>query len=126
MSPMNTKRPNDEERDDLRDLGVSIEQLRGAARGPAVRIPASVDATIRAAARQREATIRLGLEWLAAGGQVVVDVEDDDIQLRVQEIDLSNKHAQADLFLAVKGLLEETVAFRKHFCTAEIDKLFAK
>ena len=64
---------------------------------------------------QREATIRLGLEWLAAGGQVVVEVDGDDVKLmKNEEFRMQNfEYAQAELFLAVKGLLAETVAFRK-------------
>jgi hypothetical protein len=35
------------------------------------------------------------------------------------------KHAQEDLFLAVKGLLAETVAFRKHFHITEMNGIFS-
>ncbi len=90
--------------------------------------------TLAAVTAQREATIRLGLEWLAAGGQVVVDVEEDDVMLSPQTTKVSEtfvvsdsgKYAQADLFLAVKGLLEETIAFRKHFHVGDAEKLISR
>jgi len=81
--------------------------------------------TLAAVTAQREATIRLGLEWLAAGGQVVVNVEGDEALLRRHDEGgmMKAEYAQSDLFLAVKGLLAETVAFRKHFLMAEGEKL---
>ena len=74
---------------------------------------------------QREATIRLGLEWLSAGGQVVVEVEGDEVLLsQTSEVlktsKVSGKYAQAELFTAVKGLLAETVAFREQFQTGKL------
>ncbi|MBC8334696.1 MAG: single-stranded-DNA-specific exonuclease RecJ [Anaerolineales bacterium] len=83
--------------------------------------------TLAAVTAQREATIRLGLEWLAAGGQVEVEVEGDEVMLsqtseiRPQTSENSGKYAQAELFLAIKGLLAETVAYRKHFHVSEPD-----
>jgi single-stranded-DNA-specific exonuclease len=82
--------------------------------------------TLAAVTAQREATIRLGLEWLAAGGQVVVNVEGDEVNLmQNDEGGMQNfEHAQADLFLAIKGLLAETVAFREHFQDMDVAKTF--
>ena len=71
---------------------------------------------------QREATIRLGLEWLAAGGQVHVESDGDDVFFSTPSTPVE-PYAQTDLFLAVKGLLEETAAFRKHFQTVEPQQL---
>ena len=84
--------------------------------------------TLAAVSAQREATIRLGLEWLATGGQVVVDVERDKVKLiQNSELGIQNsEHAQAELFLAIKGLLAETLAFRKHFQTGEAETLIVK
>jgi len=76
---------------------------------------------LAAVTAQREATIRLGLEWLAAGGQVKVEVEGNDIWLSQpseiinQTSKDSGKYAQAELFLAIKGLIAETTAYRKYF-----------
>ncbi|MBT3337528.1 MAG: single-stranded-DNA-specific exonuclease RecJ [Anaerolineae bacterium] len=78
--------------------------------------------TLAAVTAQREATIRLGLEWLAAGGQVQVVVEDDDICLS-KPSGAIEKYAQADLFLAIKGLLAEIDAYRKHFHIADAKEL---
>ncbi len=77
---------------------------------------------LAAVTAQREATIRLGLEWLASGGQVQVEVEEDDVFLSKPSGTIE-KHAQAELFLAVKGLLAETIAFRKHFRGGDIKHL---
>ncbi len=82
--------------------------------------------TLAAVTAQREATIRLGLEWLAAGGQVEVEVDLDNVQLsQTSEVlktsEVSGKYAQAELFLAIKGVLAETVAYRKHFHVSEPD-----
>ncbi len=84
---------------------------------------------LAAVTAQRESTIRLGLEWLAAGGQVVVDVDGDDVRLsQIPEVletsAILGEYAQADLFLAVKGILEETIAFRKHFHGVDVSSLF--
>ena len=71
---------------------------------------------LAAVTAQREDTIRLGLEWLSAGGQVVVDVIEDNVQLsQASEVSRSAKYVKEELFIAVKGLLGETVAFRAWF-----------
>ncbi len=76
---------------------------------------------LAAVTAQREATVRLGLEWLAAGGQVHVEAEEDDVFFSKPSTPIE-PYAQADLFLAVKGLLEETLAFRKNLQIGETDK----
>ncbi len=81
--------------------------------------------TLAAVTAQREATIRLGLEWLAAGGQVHVETDDDDVFFSKPSTPIE-PYAQADLFLAVKGLLEETLAFRKHFMDGYAEKVIVK
>ena len=78
---------------------------------------------LAAVTAQREATIRLGLEWLAAGGQVMVDVEGDEVKLMQNDesgMQSSDKYVKKEFFIAVKGLLEEALAFREHFRVAEI------
>ena len=73
------------------------------------------------ATAQRESTIRLGLEWLSAGGQVVVEVDGDEVLLTKNDeggtmnIKLETKYAKEELFIAIKALLAETVAFRRLF-----------
>jgi single-stranded-DNA-specific exonuclease len=80
--------------------------------------------TLAAVTAQRESTIRLGLEWLAAGGQVHVETDDDDVFFSKPSTS-GEPYAQADLFLAVKGLLEETVAFREHFRTSKVETILS-
>ena len=78
--------------------------------------------TLAAVTAQREVTVRLGLEWLAADGQVHVETEDDNVFFSTPSTPIE-PYAQADLFLAVKGLLEETVAFRKHFLLRDVNTI---
>jgi single-stranded-DNA-specific exonuclease len=86
-------------------------------RGGKVAIPELASATA-----QREATVRLGLEWLAAGGHLRIEGE-TDLQLSAGD-STSNPYLQAELYVAVKGLLEETAAYRAHFARAEAHSLF--
>lgn len=71
---------------------------------------------------QREGAIRLGLEWLAAGGHVSMQREDDTILLSPGNGEL-NQYLQRELYVAVKGILEETAAYRAHFQRAEAERL---
>ena len=73
---------------------------------------------------QREGTIRLGLEWLAAGGHISIhrDGSHDAMLLSPGMGDL-NQYLQRELYMAVRGILEETAAFRAHFQRAEAEKL---
>ena len=65
---------------------------------------------------------RLGLEWLAAGGHVSIQREDGTVLLS-QGNGESNQYLQRELYLAVKGILEETAAYRAHFQRAEAQSL---
>ena len=73
---------------------------------------------------QREGAIRLGLEWLAAGGHVSIqrDASQGTVVLS-QGNGESNQYLQRELYLAVKGILEETAAYRAHFRRAEAQSL---
>jgi single-stranded-DNA-specific exonuclease len=71
---------------------------------------------------QREGAIRLGLEWLAAGGHVSIQRDDEAILLAPGNGEL-NQYLQRELYLAVKGILEETAAYRLHFQRAELERL---
>jgi single-stranded-DNA-specific exonuclease len=71
---------------------------------------------------QREGAIRLGLEWLAAGGHISIQREDGTVHLSPGNHE-SNGYLQRELYLAVKGILEETAAYRAHFLRAEPDSL---
>lgn len=72
----------------------------------------------------REIAVELGLQWLAAGGQLSVNIEDGDVLLS-KETQEKNPYLQAELFTAMRGVLNETSAYRKYFVTVEdLKKLF--
>jgi len=71
---------------------------------------------------QREGAIRLGLEWLAAGGHISIQRDDETIHLS-QGNNESNTYLQRELYIAVKGILEETAAYRAHFQRADAESL---
>jgi hypothetical protein len=73
---------------------------------------------------QREGAIRLGLEWLAAGGHIAIerDGEQEAVLLARGNGEL-NQYLQRELYLAVRGILEETAAYRAHFQRAEAASL---
>ncbi|MBI5936108.1 MAG: single-stranded-DNA-specific exonuclease RecJ [Chloroflexi bacterium] len=73
---------------------------------------------LAAASAARESAIRVGLEWLAAGGQLSVEVDEDDVTL-TKEAQEKNPYLQAELFVALRGILNETVAYRKFLSTLE-------
>ena len=70
----------------------------------------------------REGAIRLGLEWLAAGGHISIQREEGTVHISHGNNE-SNQYLQRELYLAVKGILEETAAYRAHFQRAEAESL---
>ena len=70
----------------------------------------------------RESAIQIGLEWLGAGGQLSVSIEEDIVSLSTHGQE-KNPYLQAELFIALKGILNETSAYRKYFATAELMSL---
>lgn len=76
---------------------------------------------------QREGAIRIGLEWLAAGGHVSMqrDASQDAILLSAGNGEL-NQYLQRELYLSVKGILEETAAYRAHFARANVDSILGE
>ena len=73
---------------------------------------------------QRVSVIRIGLEWLAAGGHVTVsgDAAREAVLLSAGNGE-ADQYVQKELFIAVKGLLEETAAYRAYFSRASIDSI---
>ncbi len=71
----------------------------------------------------REAAVRLGLEWLGAGGQVQVQVDAEQVIVS-SEKNPPNPYLQAELFIALRGILNESTAYRKYFSKAEAASLF--
>jgi single-stranded-DNA-specific exonuclease len=79
---------------------------------------------LAAASAARESAIQLGLEWLAASGQLSVNTE-GDIVLLSKETQEKNPYLQAELFTALRGALNETSAYRKYFATVDdLKKIF--
>lgn len=70
-------------------------------------------ADIAAVTANRELTVRLGLEWLAASGQLTIQEDDDGLQLALAAA-APNRDLQAELRAGVQSLLEETAAYRHH------------
>ena len=74
------------------------------------------------ATAQRESVIRIGLEWLAAGGHVAVSGEGEAVLLSTGNGEV-NQYAQKELYVAVKGILQEIVAYREYFARANLETL---
>lgn len=72
---------------------------------------------------QREGAVRIGLEWLAAGGHISIEGQDGTYHLS-RGNGATNPYLQKELYTAVKGILEETAAYRAHFARASIESLF--
>ncbi len=78
---------------------------------------------LAAAMASREVAVQIGLEWLAAGGQLLVSIEEDIVSLSAERQE-KNPYLQAELFIALKGILHETSAYRKYFATVDLKTLF--
>jgi single-stranded-DNA-specific exonuclease len=76
---------------------------------------------LAAALGHREATVRVGVEWLAARGQVhIVETDEDTVVLEIG----GEPSADADeVKNHLQRLLEETAAYRRHFRSAPIETL---
>lgn len=77
---------------------------------------------LAAATAARESAVRIGLEWLAAGGHAAVSGEDDALFLSWGNGE-GNQYLQKELYVALKGILEETAAYRAYFARADINNL---
>jgi single-stranded-DNA-specific exonuclease len=74
---------------------------------------------LASATAQRERAIRIGLEWLAAGGHVTVTDGEDAVVLSAGNGE-TNQYLQKELYVAVKGILAETAAYREYFSRANL------
>ena len=74
------------------------------------------------ATAQCERAIQIGLEWLAAGGHVSIIGEEDALVLSTESGE-PNEYLRKELYVAVKGILEETAAYRAHFVKADVSNL---
>ncbi|HXQ34178.1 MAG TPA: hypothetical protein VN843_09210, partial [Anaerolineales bacterium] len=77
---------------------------------------------LAAATAQRESAVQIGLEWLAAGGHVSIQREEDVVLLSAGNRE-SDQYLQKELYVAAKGILEETASYRAHFARASVDTL---
>jgi single-stranded-DNA-specific exonuclease len=77
---------------------------------------------LASAIAQRESLVRIGLEWLAAGGHVSVVSEEEALILSTGNGE-GNEYVRKELYVAVKGILEETAAYRAHFAKADVNNL---
>jgi hypothetical protein len=71
----------------------------------------------------RESAVQIGLEWMSATGQLSISMEEDQITLSAEKQE-KNQYLQAELFVALKGILNETAAYRKYFGSADLKTLF--
>lgn len=79
---------------------------------------------LAAAMASRESAIEIGLDWLAASGQLSVEINEDDVSLSAVKLE-KNPYLQLELFIALRGVLNETLAFRKFFSTTnDLEGLF--
>jgi len=81
-------------------------------------------AELAVATGQREGAIRLGLEWLAAGGHISIQRDAETVFLSSGNGDL-NQYLQRELYVAVRGILQETAAYRAYFQRADAESLIA-
>jgi hypothetical protein len=70
----------------------------------------------------RASAVRIGLEWLAAGGHISISGEEDALILSKGN-GKTNQYLQKELYTAVKGILEETAAYRAYFSKADAGTL---
>jgi len=69
----------------------------------------------------REIAVRLGLNWLGAGGHLQVEEEAEQFIFSAGTRE-TNPYLQKELYIALKGILEETASYRKYF--AEVKPVF--
>jgi single-stranded-DNA-specific exonuclease len=72
---------------------------------------------LAAAMASRESAVETGLQWLGAGGHLSVTVDEDEVTLSAEKGEV-NQYLQKELYVALKGVLNETAAYRKYFATA--------
>jgi len=77
---------------------------------------------LASATAQRESVVRIGLEWLEAGGHISTVPQEEALVLSAGNGE-ANQYVQRELFIAVKGILEETAAYREHFTRADVHHL---
>ena len=77
---------------------------------------------LAAACAQKELTVRIGLEWLAAAGHLRVKALDDVVEIGKGSGE-TDRALQEELSAGLRSLVEETAAYRAHFETADAHSL---
>jgi len=77
---------------------------------------------LASACAQKELTVRIGLEWLAAGGHVNVKTNGDAVELDPGS-GKADRPLQAELAAGVRSLIEESAAYRAFFQAAQVHTL---
>ncbi len=77
---------------------------------------------LAASMASRENAIEIGLQWLAAGGHLSVSVYENEVIVSAEKAEV-NQYLQKELYTALKGVLNETTAYRKYFSSADLKAL---
>jgi single-stranded-DNA-specific exonuclease len=77
---------------------------------------------LAAATAQRVRAVQIGLEWLAAGGHVTVSGEEEALLLSKGNGE-TNQYLRKELYVAVRGILQETAAYRDYAARADVGAL---
>ncbi|HWQ05289.1 MAG TPA: single-stranded-DNA-specific exonuclease RecJ [Longilinea sp.] len=81
-------------------------------------------AAFSAATAQRETTVRAGLDWLAAHGDIQYEVDQEGV-LAISKGGITTPVAQETAFRRLSILLDETAAYRAYFHRADPFRLLA-
>jgi hypothetical protein len=79
---------------------------------------------LAAASGQREVTVRYGLDWLAAKGQVSIEWVDAD-RAKLTSGGSQDEAALEPLQDSIRAMLAETAAFRAYFRQADLSRFIA-
>ncbi len=71
---------------------------------------------LAAAMASRASAIELGLDWLGAAGHLRVTIDADEVTIEKGN-QTANPYLQKELFIALRGVLQESAAYRKYFST---------
>ena len=103
-----------------------IRRMAGLLRHDLNRQGGYVDVTrLAAAAGQRAATVRAGIEWLAAKGQIAI-VEGEGDALRIASGNGVTSQGLEEIGPQLTGLLAETAAYRAYYLRADARKVVAR
>lgn len=114
--------------DEVEDrLGTFVKRLAGLLKHDLNRREGQVDVPrLAAAAGQRPATVRKGIEWLAAKGQLAL-IEEDGDALRVapanDAADMARDLQADEIELHLKAMLAETAAYRAYYRRVDAHRL---